>query len=371
MPRAIVEPVVRVSHTGSTAAKLAARTGTRDGEHPLVSVIVVNWNGLDYLPGCLDSLAAQSYPTLETIVVDNGSTDGSVEYLRSRRSDRLQLLEQPGNLGFAGGNNVGIRTSKGAYVALLNNDAEADPGWVEALVAAAESDPAIGMCASRIYVWNRPGLLDGAGLIVSGDGIGRARGRLEPDGERYQREADVLLPSACAALYRRAMLDEIGLFDEDFFAYCEDTDLGLRARIAGWRCRYVPGAIARHRYSGSTAAHSPFKAFHVERNRIWVIVKCFPPRLAAASVFYTLARYALQLYAAVIGRGAAGKLAARQSPWALAAIIVRAWWAALARCPAMWRRRRAIRTTRKISRAELARLLRTHRVGLYELALKD
>lgn len=347
------------------------RPETRDGEHPLVSVIVVNWNGLDYLPGCLDSLAAQSYAALEVVVVDNGSTDGSVEYLRGRRTDRLQLLEQPENLGFAGGNNLGIRASKGAYVALLNNDAEADPQWVEALVAAAEADPTVGMCASRIYVWKRPGLLDGAGLIVSGDGIGRARGRLEADGERYEREADVLLPSACAALYRRAMLDEIGLFDEDFFAYCEDTDLGLRARIAGWRCRYVPGAIARHRYSGSTDAHSPFKAFHVERNRIWVVVKCFPARLAVTSIAYTLARYALQIYAAFSGRGAAGKLAARQSPWALAGIIVRAWWAALVRCPAMWGRRRAIRATMKIGRDELTRLLRTHRVGLSELALKD
>jgi len=363
--------VLRVSHTGSTAAKFAGRPEARDGDHPLVSVIVVNWNGLDYLPGCLDSLAAQSYPALETIVVDNGSTDGSVEYLRGRRTERLMLLEQPANLGFAGGNNVGIRASKGAYVALLNNDAEADPEWVQALVAAAEADPSIGMCASRIYVWKRPGLLDGAGLIVSGDGIGRARGRLESDGERYQREADVLLPSACAALYRRAMLDEVGLFDEDFFAYCEDTDLGLRARIAGWRCRYVPGATVRHRYSGSTAAHSPFKAFHVERNRIWVVVKCFPPRLAAASIFYTLARYALQLYAAMSGLGAAGKLAAGQSPWAVGVIIVRAWWSALARFPVMWRRRRAIQATPKISRDELTRLLRTHRVGLSELALKD
>ena len=363
--------MVRVSHTGSTAAKFAARPGTRDGNDPLVSVIVVNWNGLDYLPGCLDSLAAQSYPALDVIVVDNGSTDGSIEYLRSRQAERVQLLEQPGNLGFAGGNNVGIRASKGAYVALLNNDAEADPEWVAALVAAAEGDPAVGMCASRIYVWRRPDLLDGAGLIVSGDGIGRGRGRLEEDGERYQREADVLLPSACAALYRRAMLDEIGLFDEDFFAYCEDTDLGLRGRIAGWRCRYVPGAIARHRYSRSTDAHSPFKAFHVERNRIWVVMKCFPPRLAVASVVYTLARYALQVYAAASGRGAAGKLAAGRSPWALAAIIIRAWWAAIVRGPAMWRRRRAIRATRKIGADELTRLLRIHRVGLRELALRD
>jgi len=366
-----VGAVPRVSHTGSTAAKFAARPGTRDGDRPLVSVIVVTWNGLAYLPDCLDSLAAQTYPALEVVVVDNGSTDGSVEYLRGRGPGRLHLVESPRNLGFAGGNNLGIRASKGAYLALLNNDAAADPEWVEALVNAAEADPTVGMCASRIHVWKRPDLLDGAGLVVSGDGIGRGRGRLEADGERYQRGADVLLPSACAALYRRSMLDEVGLFDEDFFAYCEDTDLGLRARIAGWRCRYVPGAVARHHYSGSTAPHSAFKAFHVERNRIWVVVKCFPPGLAVASLAYTLGRYALQLYAAVSGRGAAAKLAAQQAPWVLAGIIVRAWWAALARLPEMWRRRRAVWSVGKISRRELTRLLRAHRVGLRELALRD
>ncbi len=353
------------------ATNIAARPGTQGGERPLVSVIVVTWNGLAYLPECLASLAAQSYPTLEIVVVDNGSTDGSVEYLRGQPAGRLRLVESPVNMGFAGGNNLGIRAAKGAYVALINNDAAADALWVEALVAAAEADPAIGMCASKIYVWDKPGILDGTGLLVSGDGIGRGRGRLETDREEFEREEDMLLPSGCAALYRRTMLDEIGLFDEDFFAYCEDTDLGLRARIAGWRCRYVPGAVVRHRYSGSTTAYSPFKAFQVERNRIWVVVKCFPPGPAAMSLFYTATRYALQLYAALTGRGAAARLAERQSPVTLAGVLVRAWWAALSRLPEMLRRRRRIQAIRRVSRGEFTRLLRAHRVGLRELALKD
>jgi GT2 family glycosyltransferase len=345
--------------------------GPPDGEPPLVSIVVVTWNGLAYLPECLASLAAQSYAAVEIVVVDNGSTDGSVEYLRRQPPGRLRLVESPVNTGFAGGNNLGMRVAKGAYIALINNDAAADTRWIEALVAAAEADPAVGMCASKIYVWDQPGILDGAGLLVSPDGIGRGRGRLEPDREEFEGEEDVLLPSGCAALYRRAMLDEIGLFDEDFFAYCEDTDLGLRGRIAGWRCRYVPGAVVRHRYSGSTTAHSPFKAFHVERNRIWVVVKCFPPGAAAMSLLYTIARYVLQLYAALTGRGAAAGLAARHSPASVVGILVRAWWAALARLPEMLRRRRRIQATGRIGRGELGRLLRAHRVGLCELALKD
>jgi hypothetical protein len=133
----------------------------------------------------------------------------------------------------------------------------------------------------------------------------------------------------------------------------------------------VPGAIVRHRYSGSTAPHSPFKASQVERNRIWVVIKCFPAGMAAASIAYSFGRYALQLYSALSGRGAAAKLAATQSPLALAGIIARAWLAALVRLPEMWRRRRAIWSTGKITRRELARLLRAHRVGLSELSLKD
>ncbi len=338
---------------------------------PLVSVIVVNWNGAVHLPECLASLARQSYPSLEFIVVDNGSTDDSLTILRKSEDDRLTLIEAGRNLGFAGGNNLGIRASRGGYVALLNNDAVAEPGWVEALARAASADRRIGMCASKILVYGSSGLLDGAGLLLSADGIGRGRGRLELDGPAFAREEDILLPSGCAALYRRAMLDEIGLFDEDFFAYCEDSDLGLRARIAGWRCRYVPDAVVHHKYSSSTAPYSTFKAFHVERNRIWVVAKCFPLRLIPASLLSTFLRYGLQAYGAVRGRGAAARIAEHAPLPTILAIILRAWTAALAQLPVMLRRRRRIQSRRRVSSSELAHWLRRHRVGLCELSFKN
>lgn len=340
-------------------------------ERPLVSVVVVNWNGAHYLGPCLESLVRQTYPRLEIVVVDNGSTDGSLALLRRDWAARVRLVEQPMNLGFAGGSNAGIRAAKGEYVALLNNDAIADPRWVEALVGAAEADRSIGMCASRIYVQDRPGVLDSAGLLISRDGIGRGRGRLEPDSAAFGHEEEALVPSGCAALYRRAMLDQVGLFDEDFFAYCEDSDLGLRARLAGWRCRYAPAAVVQHRYSGSAGAYSTFKAFHVERNRIWVVVKNFPPALIAASVPWTLARYLVQAYGALRGRGAAGRLADGVSAWTLAGVVARAWAAALARLPEMWRRRRRVQALRRVPRRALGRWLAGHRLGLRELALKD
>jgi GT2 family glycosyltransferase len=343
----------------------------RHGE-PLVSAVVVNWNGRAFVGDCVASLLDQTYPRLEVIVVDNGSTDGSVELLQREFGHRVRVLPQPTNAGFAGGNNLGIRVARGTWIALLNNDAVADSRWVEALMAAAAQDAAIGMCASKVYLWGRQGILDSAGgLLLSADGIGRGRGRLEHDRDEFRHEADVLVPSACAALYRRAMLDQIGLFDEDFFAYCEDSDLGLRGRLAGWRCRYAPDAVVHHRYSGSTSPYSAFKAFQVERNRIWVVIKGYPPGLALRSVLFTVARYATQTYGALVGRGAASRLGAGASRWAVIAIVLRAWAAALARLPEMWRRRRAIQARRVVSRREVAGWLRAHRLGVRELALKD
>jgi GT2 family glycosyltransferase len=340
-------------------------------ERPLVSAVVVNWNGLDCVDACLASLLRQTWPALEIIVVDNGSRDGSRELLRSRYGSRVTVIESRVNLGFAGGNNLGIRAAKGAYVALLNNDAVADPDWISALVRAAAADPAVGMCACKILVLGRSGLIDSAGLLMSADGIGRGRGRLEPDGEAYARAEDALVPSGCAALYRRAMLDEIGLFDEDFFAYCEDSDLGLRGRLAGWRCRYVPDAVVHHAYSRSTAPYSTFKAFHVERNRCFVVLKCFPLAAILSSLPYTVARYALQAWGAATRRGAAARLAERTSPLAVLALLFRAWGAAIMLAPRMLARRRRQRPVRRLTAAEWRRVVRSHRLGLRELALKD
>lgn len=340
-------------------------------ERPLVSVVVVNWNGASFLEECLDSLLCQSYPHYEVLVVDNGSTDCSVEMIRQKYADRVALLTSPTNLGFAGGNNLGIRAAKGTYILLLNNDASADDGWIEALVRGAESNERIGMCASKIYIRGAAGILDSAGLLVSRDGIGRGRGRLERDRTEFSREEEVFIPSGCAALYRRSMLDQIGLFDEDFFAYCDDTDLGLRGRLAGWRCWYVPTAIVYHQYSGSTSPHSPLKAFLVERNRIWVVAKYFSPALIVASIFYTMARLCVQGYGILFRRGAAGRLAERTSVWEMAWIMLRAYGHALARLPEMWRRRRHIHSLRKVPSRALSDWLSKYHLSVTELALKE
>ena len=195
--------------------------------------------------------------------------------LRNQRPGRLPPRGKPEQPRLRRGQQSGHSRGQGRLRGLLNNDAAADPRWVDALVAAAEADPAVA-CATRIYVaaaaepsrrrWSprlRRRHRSRAGAPRVGCGSATARKRM------------CSCRARCAALYRRSMLDEIGLFDEDFFAYCEDTDLGLRARIAGWRCRHAPTAIAKHHYWDRRGLDSPFKAFHVERNRIWVVVTCF------------------------------------------------------------------------------------------------
>jgi GT2 family glycosyltransferase len=334
---------------------------------PLASVIVLNWNGEALIAECVDSLLTQTYLRLEILVVDNASTDRSVSLIRERYGEKVCLIVNPANLGFAAGNNVGIAASRGAYVLLVNNDAVADPGWVEALVREAEADPRVGMCASKILTYDDPRVIDSAGLLLSRDGLGRGRGRLQRDVGAFDTPEDALLPSGCAALYRRAMLDEIGLFDEAFFMYCEDLDLGLRGRLAGWRCRFVPDAVVRHRYSASGGRYSLRKVFLVERNRVWVMVKSFPVLALALSPIWTIGRLAWQAYAGWRGQGGAGRALEGGSAWALATTVARAYLAAARGLPAMMRKRR----TGHVSLLEFWRWLRYHGVSAREVAFTE
>ncbi len=334
---------------------------------PVASVIVLNWNGEAWLAECVDSLLAQTYPRVEVIVVDNASSDRSVGLLRDRYGEKVRVMVNDTNLGFAAGNNVGIEASRGMYVLLINNDAVADARWVASLVREAETDNRIGMCASKILTYDDPDRIDSVGLLLSRDGLGRGRGRLQRDDGRFNRPDDVLVPSGCAALYRRAMLDQIGLFDEAFFMYCEDLDLGLRGRLAGWRCRFVPDAVVRHRYSASAGRYSLKKVFLVERNRVWVMVKSFPALALALSPAWTIGRLAWQAYAGWRGQGGTGRALEGGSAWALAMTVARAWLAAARGLPSMLRKRR----THHVSLGEFLRWFRDHGVSEREVAFTE
>jgi GT2 family glycosyltransferase len=337
---------------------------------PLVSVIVVNWNGKASLDDCLSSLRNQTFLDFELIVVDNGSTDGSVEIVRSHFPDCL-IIRNTSNYGFARGNNQGIEKAKGKYIALLNNDAEAESHWLEELVKVAEEDHRIGMLASKIYLQGGHKIIDNVGHLIYRDGLNRGRGRLEVDHGQFDKKEEVLFPSGCAALYRRTMLEEVGLFDEDFFAYGDDTDLGLKGRLAGWKCGYVPGAVVHHRYSQSSSSYSPMKAFYVERNRVWIAVKYFPLSLLMKSPFYTLLRFLFQGYGALSGRGAAGKFSQEYSPFHLLRILVKAYASAIQGLPKMWRKRKAVKKLTKVNSEEILSWFDRFGITVQEISLKD
>lgn len=332
---------------------------------PRVSVIVVTLNGADLLRKCLEGVRAQTWTARETLVVDNGSTEDIAGMLQREFPD-VRLIRLSANTGFAGGNNAGLREARGEYAALLNNDAVPDPHWLEALVACAERDPRTGMVACVIEDGNTPGILDSRGVGIALDGMSRQTGKGRPL-PAADESAEVLIPSGCACLIRMDAIREAGVFDERFFAYCEDTDLGLRLLWRGWQTQLAPGARVTHFYSRTGGRFSRQKVFWVERNHYWVAVKNFPTLFLLAVPFMTLWRFAVQAWALCAGSGSMRGFLSGVGPWTLLATVARAQAAALRELPAMWRQRRAIRRTRRVSDGAMMQRLWRHRISMYQI----
>jgi GT2 family glycosyltransferase len=244
-----------------------------------VAILIVNWNSGGLLRECLESLRGQRRPPDRVIVVDNASTDDSL----ARASSSLtgtQLIRLPNNLGFAHANNVGAQAAEGFDgLALLNPDAIAEPGWLEALVDAAEGEPSVAAFASQMRFASDPRYLDGAGDSYHVAGRAWRNGHGTPTSAWPDGNVDVFAPCAAAALYRRNAFEEVRGFDDRFFCYFEDVDLGFRLRLAGHRCLYVHSAVVRHLSSALSGYRSDFAVYHGERNMIWTFVKDMPSPL--------------------------------------------------------------------------------------------
>jgi len=336
-----------------------------------ISIIIVNWNGLVHLPVCLDSLAAQTFRDFEVILVDNGSADGSVALVQ-QGYPWVRLVPLKENTGFATGNNVGFEHARGEYIVALNNDTRVEPDWLEILVRVADSHPQAGMVGCRICSFTDPDIIDSLGIGICRDGMarGRFRNRLWSS-LRMNAVEEILLPSACAALYRRSMIAETGFFDDDFFAYAEDTDLGLRGRLAGWDAVLATRAVAYHKYSQTGGGFSPFKVHLVERNHYWVALKAFPLRHLMTLPICTAARYYEQLRGVVRGKGSGGEFLASGARGQIIKALLRGISDAICGVPRMMGKRRRIMRTRKISMREMAKLLRQHRLTFRELIEND
>lgn len=247
---------------------------------PRVAVIIPNWNGAHLLRPCLASLLAQTYDGFEVIVVDNASHDESLALIE-REFPTVRTLALSTNGGYSGGCNAGIQHSQAEIVVMLNNDTEAEPDWLAHLIAGLDRHPEAGMATSRIMLYDRRDVLNAAGDLYRRDGTPDSRGVWQPYGPPYDREELVFGGSGGALALRRAMLDEIGLFETAFFMYCEDVDLSWRAQLAGYRCVYVPDAVIYHRLSATGGG--ALSSFYVGRNTLWTLARNYPPPLLRRS----------------------------------------------------------------------------------------
>jgi GT2 family glycosyltransferase len=310
----------------------------------LVSVVIPNWNGKKFLAGCLDSLAAQSWSNIEVVVVDNGSRDGSVEFLKEKYP-WVRLVCFPENTGFSVAVNRGIKESRGQFIALMNNDTVADVNWIAEMRLAMVDHPEIGSCGCKMLAYDNPKLLDGAGDGYRRGGLPGRIGHREIDNGQFDTPRYILGACGGAALYRRSLFEDIGLFDEDYFAYLEDVDLGLRAQSAGYKCLYVPSSIIYHLGCGTTGSgYHPLVVRLSSQNNWNTLVKNIPGPLFLKFLPQIL-YWQLYYLAVVIVRG--GQLL----PW------LDGTARALALLPKMMKKRAEIKAKRKVPLEYLERMI--------------
>lgn len=241
---------------------------------PAVTIVVVSWNGKHLLQECLPSIQRQTFTDFEIIVVDNGSTDGSIEFLRAFPS--VQVIALPENQGFAGPNNLAFERAKGSWIATINNDLTLSPDWLQILVDALEKEPDCFAVQGRILKDAEPNLIDTCGLGIRACGAARNLGHNKP-ADSITTARPVFTVSAGAAVYRRSMLEQIGFFEASYFAYYEDLDAGWRARTRGWRSVLVPQAVAYHKVHGTSGSLKNDRLWYLsERNRLRTLVRNLP-----------------------------------------------------------------------------------------------
>jgi len=247
----------------------------------MVAILIVNYNSAQFLARCLGALERQEVRGFRTIVIDNASSDGSADHLE-RDFPWVELVRAGKNLGFAAGNNLGATRARDCeWLVTLNPDAFPEPGWLGALLAAARAHPQYSMFQARLIADRDHGTLDGVGDVYHVSGLHWREGHMLPDSPIYDRPREIFSPCAAAAMYRRDAFDQAQGFDEDFFCYAEDVDLGFRLRLVGHRALYVPDAVVYHVGSGSTGRRSDFSVYHGQRNLVWSFVKNMPAALLA------------------------------------------------------------------------------------------
>ena len=275
-----------------------------ESDQPLVSIIILSYNSLKFLKKCLRSVLSTEYNNFEVILVDNASTDGSIEYVEKKfgHDYRLNIIRNERNLGFAEGNNVGARVARGNYVVFVNSDTVVDPNWLNELVNVMEENPAIGVCQSKLLSMENPKILDSAGDFIDYYGVMMRRGGdcMERDEGQYDTVEEIFSARGAAMITRRRIINEVGLFDPAFFLTYEDIDFCWRARLRGYKIYFVPKSVVYH--AGEAFTSTSFKVFFTTRNRIVALIKNyelhnlmkFSPQVIAISILILAAELAIR-----------------------------------------------------------------------------
>ena len=330
-------------------------------------MIVLNYNGRRYLDACLGALSTQQVEGgFEVVLVDNASVDGSAAHVHANFPG-VCVVESPVNVGFAGGNNLGIQRALGENVVLLNNDTRVRPGWLQALADASDTAQDVGAVTSKLVLMERPDTIQNAGSLVLTDGSGGDRGTGEQDRGQYDAREEVFAACGCATLLTRRMLDDVGLLDSTFFVYYEDTDLSWRMRLRGWRILYEPTAVVEHIHAGTSGEWSAFFTFHVDRNRLFMILKNAPAGFALRAYGRYMLLAARGALRAVVRqrrppRREEHSEAAGASPASRARIHVRVAGSLLIHLPEMLGKRWRIRRRRRVADAEIIRWMYPRRL---------
>lgn len=331
-------------------------------------MVILNYNGWALTREAINSVLAQRDVKPEIIVIDNGSIDGSKEKLREEFRDKIRLILNSENKGFSPGNNQGFKVAVGEWIAILNNDAVADPLWLKRSLEKARLNEKIGVVIPKIINFYEREKLDGIGVGFWLDGISRAEYRGEIDCQRLDKVGAEIF-SGCACLLSRRMIEELGGFDESFFAYSEDTDLGVKARLSGWKSVYEPKAVVYHKYSRTTSTksgYSGFKLYLAERNRLWVLFRYYPLSLILISPMTSFVRY-LYLGFQALGRArTAGKVAGI----GLIFSLLKAIFQGLSMIPKQIKCRKRWLQDPK-ARAEIKRVIFGHFIPLSEISRLD
>lgn len=307
------------------------------------AVVVVNFNGKEFLDRCLDSLKYQTFSHFQTIVVDNASHDGSADGIEERFPG-VEVIRLEKNIGFAAANNLAVERSEGCrWVALLNPDAFAEPDWLLNLHIAAERNSRYNFFGSYMKQYGSSGHLDGTGDIYHLCGLAWRRDHGMPEDQTPRSMGEIFSPCAAAAMYRRDIFLDVGGFDEKFFCYFEDVDLAFRLRLLGYRCLYVPNAKVEHVGSATTGRRSDFAVYYGHRNMVWTYVKNMPSSL----FWYGLPQHVLTNVVVLLRFSLTGQ----------AGVIFKAKWDALLGLKKIIEQRRLVQKNIRISSASLKKLM--------------